>query len=384
MARTFIRGNTWWIEYHHGGKRYRERASKDKRIATKCLRKRLSELDENRFLNVKQRCKLTLADFGPRFIAWSKQHKRSWRRDVRLLANLGAHFNNKNLERITLADVERYRTARLSGALVFNNTPAGSSTVNRELACLRRLLNLAADLGVLGENPLKGKIKMSREPEGRVRYLKPVEIERLLDACADHIRPIVHLALLTGCRRSELLGLQWEEADLARGAINLPGTRTKNGRPRTIPLNAEARVLLRAQQKGNVNGSPLVFHKPDGSHPGDIKTAFNAACRRAKIRDFRFHDLRHCFASALAMRGVPLQAVGELLGHRMLAMTQRYAHLSPQMLMGAVEQAARYLEPDRETGPAALAMVPADDQDRVQNRHNSEAAGIISLSIQGA
>jgi len=264
--------------------------------------------------------------------------------------------------------MEDYTRARMSGALVFGPGKVPSPrTINIELACLRRLLNFAVELGVLGENPLKGKLRMLREPEGRVRYLTPPEIEHLLSECADHIRPVVHLGLLTGCRRSELLGLQWEEINLFQGAIHLPGKRTKNGRERTIPLNAEARGLLRAQQKENVNGSPLVFHKPDGSRLGDIKTAFNAACRRAKIQDFHFHDLRHTFASALAMAGVPLQAIGELLGHKTLSMTARYSHLSPQMLMGAVEQASKYLEPGRETGPASLALVPESDRDLGQN-----------------
>ncbi|HUU03938.1 MAG TPA: site-specific integrase [Myxococcota bacterium] len=364
MASIYKRGNQYWLLFRFEGNLHREPAGSYKKDAEALLSKRKVEIREGRFFDIKLQCKLTLAGFAPRFLKWAKQHKRSWRRDELSMRNLCAfRLGALRLDKITLPDVEDYARTRLAGGLVF---PVGKGrpgkvpsppTINRELRCLSKALNLAVDLGVLAENPLKGKLKMLAEPEGRVRYLEPVEIKRLLDACADHVRPVVYLGVLTGMRRSEITGLQWAEVNLPCGVICLPGKRTKNRRSRNVPLSAEARAVLREQQRGNVNASPHVFHKPDGSPLGDIKTAFNAACRRAGIEDFHFHDLRHCFGSALAMRGVPLQAIGELLGHRTLAMTQRYSHLSPQMLMGAVEQAARYLGTEPTTEPAPLAVI---------------------------
>ncbi len=213
-----------------------------------------------------------------------------------------------NLERITVAEVERYKGARLAGSLP-GRTPS-PATINRELACLRKLLNLAVDLTVLVENPLTGKLRMLKEPEGRVRYLKPAEADRLLAECADHIRPVVHLALLTGMRRNELLGLPWSEVDLERGVVRLPGARTKNGRPRLVPLSQEARRVLRGARKEAIESCPLVFHRR-GKPLRSIRDGFLEAVKRAGLRDFHFHDTRHSFASALAMRGVSLQAIAE-------------------------------------------------------------------------
>ena len=137
---------------------------------------------------------------------------------------------------------------------------------------------------------------------------------------------------------------------------------------RTIPLNHEARRILEEAKEQEVDRSTLVFHKATGEALGNIRNAFESACKRAGILDFCFHDLRHSFASALAMRGVPLQAIAELLGHRTLAMTQRYAHLSPQVLMGAVEQASRYFDGYEPSGVERLPAVKGDqDSGTVEN-----------------
>jgi integrase len=207
------------------------------------------------------------------------------------------------------------------------------ASVNRELACLRHLLRLAEEWGHIPKAP---RVRMAREPEGRLRFLDEGEAVRLLDACRVSKNPwlfaIVTIALNTGMRRGEILGLSWERVDFGRGVLQLEVT--KNGRRREIPMNRAVDAALSGLPGPKVEG--LVFRRADGSAWGAVRTAFERACRAAKIEDFRFHDLRHTAASWLIMRGRHLKEVQELLGHRTFTMTLRYAHLSPDRLREAV------------------------------------------------
>jgi integrase len=134
-------------------------------------------------------------------------------------------------------------------------------------------------------------------------------------------------------RRGEILGLRWEQVDLKNGFILLDIT--KNGERREIPIN---RTLLQAL-KGVVRrvDSPYVFVDKDGREYKEVKRSFNSALQKAGIKDFRFHDLRHTFVSQLLMAGVDITTVKELLGHKSLTMTLRYAHLAPSHKVKAVD-----------------------------------------------
>lgn len=282
----------------------------------------------------------TLADFSPSYIEFSRLHKRSWARDALSLRNLCEGLGTLALDRIDRNQVDRYIARRLTGSLMFGRKKPGVSTVNREIACLRHLLNLAVGWSKIRVTPLK--IKLPKEPEGRVRYLEPEEARRLLECCAPHLRPIVVFALHTGMRRGEVLGLMWSEVDLGRAVITLPGSRTKNKRERTVPLDEVVLKVLQDAERHRAPNQPRVFHKQDGSPLGEIQTAFRNAVRRAALKDFHFHDLRHTFASGLAMQGVSQKFIGELLGHRTMAMTDRYTHLSPGALKEASGKATAY------------------------------------------
>jgi len=231
-----------------------------------------------------------------------------------------------------IAEYEQYRATAEHPRL---GRPVGASTINRHLSVLRCLLRRAKKLKYLREVP---DFEMGREPEGRLRYLEQEEAVRLLDGCRQSrnqlLWAIVTVALNTGMRRGEILGLQWERVDVARGVFVLE--QTKNGRRREVPMNQAAYNAL-AALPGRAEFGP-VFHGKNGEAWGTIATAFANALRRAKITDFRFHDLRHTFASWLVMDGATLQEVKELLGHRTISMTLRYAHLAPGMLRNAVSR----------------------------------------------
>lgn len=148
---------------------------------------------------------------------------------------------------------------------------------------------------------------------------------------ADHLTPVVLVAINTGLRRGELLSLRWADVDLGSKLLTVRADKAKSGKQRHVPLNAEAHAVLQAW-KQQADGDAQVFQ------PADVKTAWASLLDRAGVAGFRFHDLRHTFASKLVTKGVDLNTVRELLGHGDIKMTLRYAHLAPAHLAAAVER----------------------------------------------
>jgi integrase len=273
-------------------------------------------------------------------------------------------FGTKPLDEIDAFAVERWRTARLK----VGKTKA---TSNRDLAALKAALSKAVEWNMIRDHPLR-RVKLSKEDRSAVvRFLSPEE-EKTLRASvlkrdedrkaartsanewrrkrgytllpeygiySDHLAPIVLLALNTGCRRGELLGLAWQDVDLARAILTVRGEGAKSGRTRHIPLNAEAVQVLKDWPP---QGGDLVFPGDDGDQMITLKTAWLKLVGEtgANLTDFRFHDLRHTFASKLVQRGVDLATVRELLGHSDFALTLRYAHLAAENKAAAVARLA--------------------------------------------
>jgi len=177
-------------------------------------------------------------------------------------------------------------------------------------------------------------IKLEKEKQGRLRWLTPEEAERLLTSCRKSrnrdLADLVEFVMFTGLRQAEALELTWDRVERARGVILLEDT--KSDKRREVPLNGRAdAVLLRRVPRHE----GLVFGTTSFDH---FRSAWERAVRHAKVSDFRFHDLRHTFASWAVQRGATLQEVKDLLGHSSLAMTLRYAHLAPEHLRTAVSR----------------------------------------------
>jgi len=185
----------------------------------------------------------------------------------------------------------------------------------------------------LNDNPLK-RVSMEKEPPGRVRYLTDEEFDRPYETCSDWLKPIVLVARHTGGRRENILSLTWNQVNLSRRIIIME--HTKNRERLGIPLNDTLMDLFKRISRVRHIRSPYVFCRPVGMRYMEIKRAFQKLLRVAGIKDFKFHDLRHCFASALVQRGVDLYQVQRLPGHKDGRMTQRYAHLSSENLRDAV------------------------------------------------
>ncbi len=205
------------------------------------------------------------------------------------------------------------------------------ATLNRYLQAISSVLTWAVDQGWIAKNPALG-IKRLKEPRGRVRWLSDDERKRLLKACDNSewtdLGLLVRLALSTGARRGELLTLRWSHIDLKKGLAHLG--KTKNDEPRILPLIKHVKLALQKRPRPIKGG--LLFPSPlDPKRPYyGCRKHWNAAIAEAKLRDFRFHDLRHTAASYLAMNGASPLEIGDILGHKTLAMVRRYSHLATE------------------------------------------------------
>jgi integrase len=322
---VFRKNTAWWIDYRADGRRIREKVGPSKALADKVLRKRQVEIAEGRFLNVRKVRRYLFAAAAERFLDYSEANKKSFKRDRCIVhKHLLPAFGKRFLNEITSWDVERYKAARKTGP-----KPA---TVNRELACLKTIFNKAIHWDMTDKNPVRG-VKLFRENNRRDRYLTTDEIPVLIRESAPHLRPLVITALNTGMRLGEILALTWKDVNFDRGQITIRDS--KNGESRVIEMNSALSGTLRTLERRPQY--PQVFLGRSGRPVADFRGAFNRACKRAHITNFRFHDLRHTFASHLVMNGTDLATVKELLGHKTLQMTMRYAHLSQPHKKKAVE-----------------------------------------------
>lgn len=237
----------------------------------------------------------------------------------------GAFF----LSEITPALVIEQRNALLKETTVRHRlrTPA---TVVRYLATLSHIFTVGiTELHWVDDNPVK-KIKKPREPRGRERFLSDEERANFLAACLQSgskvLYPIVVLAISTGMRRGEIMNLKWSDIDFGHGNILLK--ETKNGASRYVPLKGLAHEEMLALSKVRRIDTQLVFPNTKGNAPIEIKRPWDSAVAGAGLVNFRFHDLRHTAASYLAMNGATTVDLAAVLGHKTLAMVQRYSHLS--------------------------------------------------------
>lgn len=247
-----------------------------------------------------------------------------------------AKLGDYSVAAITPELLSRYRDRLQSDEGLSNGT------VNRYLSALSKTFsNAVTEWHLLNDNPLR-RVSKRKEPPGRVRFLSDDERTQLLDACAKSqykpLRLIVLFAMTTGMRRGELLGLRWQDVDLERRVAVLH--KTKNSERRSVPIVPEVAELLREHGKVRRLDTELIF-PGEGDGPVWFDAAWYAALKEAKVKDFRFHDLRHTAASYLAMSGATVPELAAVLGHKTLAMVKRYAHLSDQHTGEVVERMTR-------------------------------------------
>lgn len=306
----------------------------------------------------------TLEQFiNNQFEAWVLSQQRDGANSIRAIRKSYAGLLALRLNDITPARVEPLRTSWLEAG----RSPA---TANRNLVRLKGLLSRAVEWGILKEHPLTKVHKMKVDQRSRVRFLSGDEEKRLRAALderqeviraerdtanqwrterkkelmpdlrkvefADHLKPLTLLSLNTGMRQGEVFNLEWRDVDLVNKVLTVEGDTSKSGQTRHIPLNKEALAVLTNWRKLNERQG-YVFPGQSGARLDNVKKSWAGVLTLANITAFRWHDLRHTFASKLVMAGVPLNTVRELLGHSDIKMTLRYAHLAPDSKAAAVE-----------------------------------------------
>ncbi len=307
----------WYYDFMHKGTRYRGVGGTTKTQAVMTLNKVRSEVWAGKYEFSDKSGNPRFEQFANKYLS-RRTHLRSQLRDDLSVRTLLAFFRGKYLLAITPSDVEEYILKRKKDGV-------SNATINRELACLKHMYTLAIRWGDATKSPVRF-IQLLEEPPGRTRYLSQEEASLLLQSCNAYLHPIVFTALNTGMRLGEILTLKWSQVYIDH-TINpyVELRRTKSNKSRFVPLNDDMIRILESLER---TSSDHVFTGPNGIPLKSVKKSFKNALRKAGISDFRFHDLRHTFASHFMMRGGDMLTLKSILGHSSLKMVERYAHLA--------------------------------------------------------
>jgi len=321
--RIYKRENIWYIDYTYQGKRCRKRVGKSQRLAELALRDIELKILKKEHLGIDDYPPIEFNALSRKYLEYAKVNKapNTYFLNVNNFKHLTDYFKDRYISEIRAADVEMYKVERLKYVC--------PSSVNRDLAVLHNYFNKAIEWGYLDVNPMKG-VKLLKEPPGRLRFLNKEEIVKLLESMPVQTRTIIIFAMNTGMRKSEILNLKWSDVNLNNRTITLD--KTKTNERRIIPINDIVYKELTAFNNHDKEG--LVF----ANQKVNLRRYFTEGLRKAGIKDFCFHDLRHTFASHLAMSGVNINVIQQLLGHKSIKMTLRYSHLSQEHLQGAVNK----------------------------------------------
>jgi integrase len=324
-------GRVWWIEYYDPEKRLRrERIGPNKAAAEQRLREVLSARTEGRYIKKSPDSCTLFKDLAAWYLDLPEvKAKRSYDRDKWSLKILLPYFGDRLLKDITPAQVEAYRQERLyqpSGRSPKDMTrPA---TVNRELACFKTIFNKAVKNAKADRNPAQG-IKLLKENNERDRVLTQEEFTSLLTHCPVHLKPIVKMAYHTAMRQGEILKLTWGQVDLKEGFIHLRPQDTKTNEGRLVPLNREMVDMFKNMPRGLPGVKVFTYV---GRSIGSIKKGFIAACKKAGIEDFTFHDLRHTAINNWRLQGHDYFRIMAATGHKTMSVFKRYNSVSREEL----------------------------------------------------
>ncbi|NBF08579.1 site-specific integrase [Pseudomonas sp. Fl4BN1] len=298
-----------------------------------------------------------------KYMPWFKTHHKGHEKTLHTLDHNFEAIMPQRLDAITGRDLDQIRT----GWMQSGNKP---STVNRKMGSISGVFSRAVEWEYIDAHPMDRLKALKVDSMGLVRYLDAEETKRLREALdarqdearveresankwradrgkelmpsllqvpfTDHLKPMVLVSLNTGMRRGELFDLKWSAVNFQTKTITAAGATTKTSDTRHIPMNKET-VRVLEEWKKLAGKSRYVFPSQEGGRLEDVKSAWLKLLERANIEGFRWHDMRHDFASRLVMAGVPLNTVRDLLGHADIKMTLRYAHLAPGTKAAAVE-----------------------------------------------
>lgn len=332
MASVYKRGGVWWVRFRLNGVHVRRSARTSKKAEAQAYLHRLLEEQAKSAQGDRPRHLLTTAmDRYFEEATLKPGTLKTYRYNSRVVGRLLGHLHLDEVDRRALAEFVATR----------KRTGVTDATIRRELAFIGSVFSMADRWGWADTSPVTLLNKKAlKESRPRTRFLAREEFGRLHAAASPDLKPILVLAVETGMRKEELLGLTLSSIDLRRREIHLQNTKTSS--PRRVPLSSKAVETIQSllEQRHRPRSSYL-FCKSDGTRIGNPKKGFAGACARAQIADFRFHDLRHTFASWWVQEGGDLYRLSRILGHATLRMSARYGHLRTDDLHQELERVAR-------------------------------------------
>jgi integrase len=336
----------WW-----NGHRVKESTrQKSKQVARQMEAARKTDLARGEAGLQRQRCPefgaFVEQEFLPWFEAVHQAHARTYRRHLVSSRPLLKHFAGWMLTEIDSGSVEKYKQQRVSEVSARTGRRFRPATINRELAALRAIFNLAMKHGLVKTNPVRG-LRFLREDNEQTRVVSFEEETRYLAAAKRRLGEVATLILNTGMRPEEVYRLKREDVHLAEGYLRVPFGKTRAAR-RTIPLNREVRILLAARLE-KLGTDVYVFpSKLDPNRPmGIISNTHARTVKRAKLVPCRLYDFRHTFATRAVQSGMDLPTLAKILGHSKINMVLRYAHPTPEHERLAISKLERYVDENR-------------------------------------
>lgn len=325
---VYKRGGIWWVDYTYLGQRIRKPVSKKKSDALSYDAQVKTDIVHMRHPLPKNE-KRKFSELAVDYTRLHACHKKSYETDKSLLKTLVDYFGKYTIADIAInaaGFIDHYKTHRLharvrKGHKYPQGKPISKSTINRELALLRHMMSKAVEWSHISANPLAGRNMMFPE-KPKERILTIEELRCMIMLAGEPLKTQLIIALNTGMRKNEIFKLKWESVNLRERFIE---TRSKTDKIRLIPMNEDLYMLL-SEMSLKRGGRAYVMENPKTGKPyTDNKRAWKTLLKRAEIKDFRFHDLRHCFATYALLNGGDLISLKEILGHTDIKTTCRYA-----------------------------------------------------------
>jgi integrase len=330
MGSVYRRGNMWWVKYYRNGKSYRESSQSDrKEVAKRLLKSREGEISEGRMPGI---CfdRVNFEALSEDYLTDYRVNQRSTLNKAERCARyLGAEFGGMRVPQINTSRVKRYIERRLEAGMA-------NASINRELAALKRMFNLAAQWTPpkVAQVP---HIPMLKENNTRKGFFEHEQFLALREALPDHLRPVATFGYLTGWRREEILGLEWKQVDIKEGTVRLEPGETKNDSGRTLYMEPELLEMMKELFTRRRLDCPYVFHL-DGKQIKDFRKAWKKACQEAGIVGMLFHDFRRTAVRNMVRAGIPERVAMEISGHKTRAVFDRYNITSQEDLKEAAKK----------------------------------------------
>lgn len=323
MKGLFKRGQVWWMRFSYKGEQVkRSTETEDKRLAEKIYCKVTTQIAEGK--------RRTFEELAEKYEKQVFCELKSQKSTKGYLNQLTAFFGSYSLSDINPAIIDEFKQMRKAKGV----KPA---TINRQLNVFRRMLNLAKKrwLWIKDVPPIEMEPKADRK---RIRHLSFDEYNKVLSNCEDWLKGMVIVAAWTGIRKGNNLNLRKDQVNLSTRTITFDGSETKNEENLIIPIAWPAYDALKKAIENSPKSSPYVFCDNDDMPycNNKVHRGFKRALKASGIDDFRFHDLRHCFASWNRQAGVDINTLADLMGHKDTRMTRRYAHIGPVHLSNAI------------------------------------------------